>query len=213
VFAAALAVVTWNVVAGIGLARLDPHVERVAVAHRAGWATSVLKVLTWLGSGAVLWPLVGLATGLLVVRSRRWREAAFLLLALAGSAVLSDVVKPLADRARPPASLHLVRVTGLAYPSGHSMDAMAAYAALAVVVGAGRSGRSRALIAGIAAVLIAVVGWSRLYLGVHWLTDVVGGFLLSACWVSLLVAVLLPETFRLPGGPTRTGPYRPGLDR
>ena len=204
--ATAFAMITWNVVAGVGLARMDPTVERSVVGHRVGWETGTLKVLTWLGSGVILWPLVGAVAVGLVLRSRRWGDGAFLVLALAGSVVLAHVVKPVMDRPRPPTSL--VHVTGSAYPSGHAMDSLAAYAALAVVVTAGRTRRHRTLAALTAGIAVAVVGWSRLYLGAHWLSDVLGGFGLSALWVSVLLLA-----FRLPTGPARIERYPPARDR
>jgi membrane-associated phospholipid phosphatase len=202
----AFAILTWNVVAGSGLAGLDDDVERVVVAHRVGWATAILKILTWLGSSVVLWPVVGVVAVLLITRGRRWRWAMFLVLAMAGSGILTDVVKRLVERPRPPTSLSLVHVTGTAYPSGHAMDAMAVYVALRLVLSAGWSKKAGALFTCTAGLAILIVGWSRLYLGTHWLTDVLGAYALGGLWVSILGLVLL----RPGAAPARTAPYPPG---
>jgi undecaprenyl-diphosphatase len=203
---AAFGLLTWSVVAGVGLAGFDDDVERVVVGHRVGWATSALNILTWLGSTAVLWPVVGVAALVLIVRGRRWREAAFLVLALGGSILVTDVVKLLVDRPRPPASVRLLHVTGTAYPSGHALDAMAALMALAVVLAEGRSRKARGALFCSAGIAVLVVGWSRVYLGTHWLTDVLGGYALGGCWVAMLAVVLL----RPRAAPARTERYPPG---
>jgi undecaprenyl-diphosphatase len=201
---ALFALLTWNVVAGVGLVGLDDDVERLVVDHRVAWVTGVLKVLTWLGSSIVLWPVVAMAALLLILRGRRRREALFLIIALGGSIALSDLVKAIVDRPRPSPSILMVHVTGRAYPSGHAMDVTAVFVALALVLATGRSARTRAWITAAAACAILVVGWSRVYLGAHWLTDVLGGYLLAGSWVALLAAVLLiPRVAR-----ARTGPYR-----
>jgi membrane-associated phospholipid phosphatase len=202
---AAFGILTWSVVAGGGLTGLDDDVERAVVAHRVGWATTSLKILTWVGSTAALWPAVGVAALLLIARTPQRREAAFLVLALGGSVVLTNIVKPLVERARPPAPVRLVHVTGSGYPSGHAMDCMAALLALAVVLAAGRSRKARAILFSSAALVVLVVGWSRIYLGTHWLTDVLGGYALGGCWVALVATVLL----RPPAAPARTEPYPP----
>jgi membrane-associated phospholipid phosphatase len=195
-------------VAGSGLVGLDDDVERVAAEHRVGWVTTSLKILTWLGSTAVLWPVVGIVALLLIMRSHRWRDAAFIAVALAGSVLLSDAVKGMVDRPRPPASVRLVHVTGSAYPSGHAIDAMVAYVALALVLSVGRSRNVRASLFSSAVLVALVVGWSRIYLGTHWLTDVLGGYALGGLLVASLAALLVK-----PGGePARTEPYPQDLD-
>ena len=184
---------------------IDTHVERWIVEHRTGWATAFLRGFTWLGSGAVLWPLVGVAAVYLVLREHKWRAAIGVAVGLGGSVLLTNVVKTLTDRSRPPASHWLVNATGSAYPSGHAMDCLAVFGALALLLAARRfPGRHVAIPA--SAVIVLVVGWSRLYLGVHWLTDVVGGYLLAGAWVAAVAALLIK-----PGAePARSEPYRPG---
>jgi undecaprenyl-diphosphatase len=207
VCAAAFGLLTWSVVAGGGVVTFDDDVEHVVVGHRVGWVTWALKVLTWLGSSVVLWPLVVVVGIVLVVSAQRWREALFLVLALGGSVVLPDLVKALVDRPRPSRAIRLVHVSGSSYPSGHAMYALAAFVAIALVAGAGRRpARVRWALGVAAGVVIAVVGWSRVYLGTHWLTDVLGAYLLGGAWVAALASVLLTPR----GGPARTEPYPPG---
>jgi len=169
----------------------DPHVTAWVLAHRTGWLTSALQVLTWLGSTAVIIPAV-LAVGLyFAIRRRDWRPLALLGAAVAGAVGLYDIVKALVGRPRPPAAIWIGHYTGAAFPSGHATQSTAFYAMLALVLGAGLSIRRRAILWGAAALLVLVVGASRIYLGAHWLTDVLAGYALGATWVAIVVTALL----------------------
>src|SRR6266516_3940040 len=169
----------------------DPHVTTWVIAHRTGWLTSALKVLTWLGSTAVIIP-AGLATGLyFLIRRRGWRPLALLTAAVAGAVGLYDIVKALVGRPRPPGAIWIGHYTGAAFPSGHATQSAAFYAMLAIVLGAGLSFRRRAAVWSAAALVVFIVGASRIYLGAHWLTDVLAGYALGATWVAIVVAVLL----------------------
>jgi undecaprenyl-diphosphatase len=169
----------------------DPHVTAWVVAHRTDWLTGALQVLTWLGSTAFIIP-AGLATGLyFLIRRRDWRPLALLTAGVAGAVGLYHIVKALVGRPRPPAAIWIGHYTGGAFPSGHATQSTAFYAMLAIVLGAGLSSRWRTIVWGAAALVVLVVGASRIYLGAHWLTDVLAGYALGACWVAIVVAVLL----------------------
>ena len=162
---------------------VDQPAASFVVAHRQGWLTGVMRLVTDLGAAGVLVPLV-LAAGL-AWRWRRgtWRPLALLAGAVAGAWVVQVAVKQLVERPRPPAALALSHASGFAFPSGHATDAAAVYGMLAVLLA--RSGRGAARVAAWAgaAALIALVGLSRLYLGVHWLSDVVAGAGLGIAWL------------------------------
>jgi undecaprenyl-diphosphatase len=176
----------------------DPHVTAWVIAHRTGWLTSALKVLTWLGSTAFIIP-AGLAIGLyFLIRRRTWRPLVLLAAAVAGAVGLYDIVKPLVGRPRPPAAIWIGHYTGASFPSGHATQSAAFYAMLAIVLGAGLSSRRRAILWSAAALVVLIVGASRIYLAAHWLTDVLAGYALGATWVAIVVAVLL-ITSRSPG--------------
>jgi membrane protein DedA with SNARE-associated domain/membrane-associated phospholipid phosphatase len=169
----------------------DPHVTAWVIAHRTGGLTSALQVLTWLGSTAVIIP-AGLAVGLyLLIRRRTWRPLALLGAAVAGAIGLYDIVKPVVGRPRPPAAIWIGHYTGGAFPSGHAAQSTAFYAMLAIVLGTGLSSRRRAVLWSAAALIVLIVGASRIYLGAHWLTDVLGGYALGATWAAIVVAVML----------------------
>jgi membrane-associated phospholipid phosphatase len=123
-----------------------------------------------------------------------------------GAAVVTyHIVKPVVGRARPPATLWIGHYTGPAFPSGHATQAVAFYAMAAVVVGAGASNRRRAVTWALATAVGVIVGFSRPYLGAHWLTDVLGGYALGATWVALVTALTLAVSGAHPRPPPAHG--------
>jgi membrane-associated phospholipid phosphatase len=182
---------TQDVVGREEVALVDPKFTMWVTAHRMGSLTAAMKALTWLGSTAVILPL-GLALGgWPLLRRRDWRPITTLAAALGAAVVTYDIVKPLVGRARPPATLWIGHFTGSAFPSGHATQAVAFYAMAAIVVGARASNRRRAVAWALATAVGVIVGFSRLYLGAHWLTDVLGGYALGVAWVALVTAVTL----------------------
>src|SRR6266705_1642196 len=132
---------TQDVIGHDDAALADPHVTAWVIAHRTGWLTTALSVLTWLGSSAFIIPL-GLAVGLyFVIRRRTWRPLALLAAAVAGAIGLYDIAKPLVGRPRPPAAIWIGHYAGAAFPSGHATQSASFYAVLAIVLGAGLSSR------------------------------------------------------------------------
>ena len=210
--ACAFGVIISDVTGHEGAALLDPHVTAWAVAHRAPWLTGVLRVITWLGSMAVIIPLAATVGLFFVVRRRRWRPLALLAAAIAGAVGLYDIVKPLVSRPRPPQAIWIGHFRGASFPSGHAAQSIAFYTMLAIVLGAGRSRRAKTALWAAAALIVAVVGASRIYLGAHWLTDVLGGYALGACWIAVVIIVMLAIPPPGTGEPPPAGPGsgRPG---
>lgn len=123
-----------------------------------------------------------------LVRKGQRRIALVVALSSIGTVVLVSVTKRFVARARPPVADHLVSAHGLAFPSGHSAQSVACYGALAWVVWVlGQKRRTRMYAVAGAAATALLVGLSRVYLGVHWPSDVVSGWLLATGWLSALV--------------------------
>jgi len=202
----AFGAVTREVVGHDGMAVHDPHVTAWMVAHRAEWLTSILRVVTWLGSTAVIVPLGVIVGGFFVLRRRRWQPLALLAAAVAGAVGLYDIVKPLIGRPRPPPAIWIGHYSGAAFPSGHAAQSVAFYAMLAIVLGAGRSRWAKTVLWSVAALVGLAVGGSRIYLGAHWLTDVLGGYALGASWVATVVIVMLAASSRKTGGAELAAP-------
>ncbi|MGC9669887.1 bifunctional DedA family/phosphatase PAP2 family protein [Planosporangium sp. 12N6] len=176
-----------------GLASLDPRVQAFVVARRTGWLTLVLGTATWLGSSAVLVPLL-LVTTVLLVRHRGtggWWAARHLWAAYLGAVVLYQTAKYLVARPRPAPADMIGHAGGAAYPSGHTTQAVATWGMLAIVLLAGRSRQGRACLLSAVAAVVLLVGASRIYLGAHWLTDVLGGYALGGAWLALILALYL----------------------
>jgi membrane protein DedA with SNARE-associated domain/membrane-associated phospholipid phosphatase len=180
---------TQDVVGHDEMALVDPKVTTWVVAHRAGWLTGTLKWLTWLGSTAVVVPLVIIVGGWYLLRRRDWRPLAMVAVTVFGALATYDIVKPAVGRLRPPATEWIGHFSGAAFPSGHATQAVALYAMAAFLLSSSGSVRRRMVIWTAAVVVVLIVGFSRLYLGAHWLTDVLAGYALGAAWVALVVAV------------------------
>ncbi len=192
-----------DVVAHEEAALWDPGVTRFAVAHRTDGLTAAMRGVTWLGSNAVLIPLVVVVGAFLAFRARDGRAALALVLALAGAIVLYDTWKVVIARPRPPVAIHLMTVAGASFPSGHATASAAVYATLAAIVTRRMTRRPSTVAWAAGVVVVLAVGASRVYLGVHWLTDVLAGWSLGTAWACVLVAVL----FVWPAG--RDAPMEP----
>lgn len=167
-----------------GSTGFDRSITSWFVDHRASWLTTVARALSTIGSQKVLIPLVAVVAIVLVAR-RALRPALLLVVLWAGALELYTLAKHFVGRPRPPMHLWLTSVTSTAFPSGHATQSLSTYAALALVSAAVVSAPRRPALA-VAAVIAAGVGWSRVYLGVHWATDVLAGWLAAACWVALV---------------------------
>jgi membrane protein DedA with SNARE-associated domain/membrane-associated phospholipid phosphatase len=187
----AFAGLTQDVIGHDEVALADPHITSWFAAHRIRWLTDILKGVTWLGSTAVIVPLLIIVVLVVFVRRRDPRSSALLVLAVAGATGLYNVVKPVVDRIRPPATLAVGHFSGGSFPSGHATQAVAFYGMLAILLSAGRSGQARILLWSGAVLAVFFVGASRVYLGAHWLSDVLGGYALGIAWLSILLTIHL----------------------
>ena len=198
--AAAFGLLLWSVLAHGGLTVADQTVATYIAGHRPGWLTPVMQLVTWLGSSFFIIPF-GLAIGgYLRFRRHTWQPLVMMTAAFLGAAGLYDIVKPAVGRARPPAGLQVGGPDeGWAFTSGHATQSIAFYGMLAVVLISWVAPKRRLRVGIGAALLILVIGVSRLYLGVHWLTDVLGGYALGLAWLSfVMVMSLLFENRRSP---------------
>ncbi len=167
-----------------------PPIDTASTDVLHGFASPTLDALmvgvTGLGASVVLASVAGLAAVVLAVRRRR-AEAVFVALALVGTLVLNEALKAVFQRPRPGFAWAEVQ-SDFGFPSGHTMNSFVVYLALAFVAWR-LGGRRVGTVALALAVMLAVsIGISRIYLGAHWLTDVVGGYLAGALWLLCLVA-------------------------
>ena len=157
------------------------------------WLTKTMIDLTALGGGPFLTLLTIAAAGYLAA-ARKWGMAVFVVLAIAGGGLAANLLKWVFVRARPDLVPHLVSVDSASIPSAHSMNSAVTFLTLGVLLSRSQKDRRlRAYLMGIAVFLTLIVGCSRVYLGVHWPTDVIAGWAVGAAWaiVCSLVAARL----------------------
>jgi len=162
----------------------------------SSWTLRVARDLTALGGAAVITLVTLLAAGFLALR-RKWGALWLVLASIAGGAVVSTILKNAFDRARPDVVIHLAEVSSLSFPSGHSMLAAATYFTLAALLARTTADRRiKAYFLSSAALLVLIIGVTRLYLGVHFPTDVLAGWCAGIAWALLcsLVARWLQRT-------------------
>lgn len=150
------------------------------------WLTAMMQAVTDLG-GLVVVPVAAIAVAVTMWRRGLRRKAVFLAAAVIGSTLLNAALKALFQRARPDYWEHLVAENSYSFPSGHAMASMSLAAALIVV--AWRT-RWRWATVTTGAVYVVAVGVSRMYLGVHYPSDVLAGWAVAALWVVVVLAVL-----------------------
>ena len=166
------------------------------LAHQ--WCETIARIATSMASGLVITVLTALAAIVCVARGRR-SLAWWLVLTVAGSAIANSLVKAVAGRTRPSTAGLETRAHGFAFPSGHTQAATVTYVAVVLVVGwaMGRPDRWLRQASCVAVVvLVAAVGVSRILLGAHWPSDVLGGWLLGSAWVTAATALLVSRCRR-----------------
>ena len=165
----------------------DETAQEIVEHIRSGALTSIAKAITWLGAGGVVTALAAICAALLAWR-RRWTEFWVLVAGMAITQTGIDVLKEVVDRPRPAGGL--VVTAGSSFPSGHAAHSVF-YLWLAItIVLRLRPGMARATaVVTTGFVLTALVGLTRVYLGVHYLSDVSAGWALGAAAFSLAAAV------------------------
>jgi undecaprenyl-diphosphatase len=185
------------ILAGLGLhllATLVPGGDLALVRDLAGDRSSALTALahgaSWLGRSVVLVP-AAIVIALGATALRRPLHGLAVLVAIVGAIILQNADKEIVARPRPPVH-RLELVSGTSFPSGHATESTAFYLVLAAVLLAGVTPWwARRLVAATTLVVIAAIALSRVYLGVHYPTDVLAGMLLGGAWATITAATLI----------------------
>ena len=183
------------------------HLNSAVAAHHA--IVAVVKAVTWLGSDGVLWTVIVSCTLLLAIR-RRWRLAGYLVVTGAGALTLDPILKSLVGRLRPVVAHPIAHGGGNSFPSGHSLGSIVCYGAVLLVFLPAVRRRWRTRVTAFVVVLVAAIGISRLLLGVHYISDVLGGWALGVTWLGLTTAAF--ELSRRAAGRPVTQPISEGLE-
>ncbi len=205
------------VVTTSALAAYDPQVAALLRAFRTPPLTRVLWAATVFGDPRSMWAVAAVFVLLLVVWGRR-AEAVLVGVTMAAGSAIGDAAKVATHRPRPPASLAIIREPASAsFPSGHALASLLLFALLAFVLWrtAGTTAMRRVAIAAVCALGAFLVALSRVYLGVHWPTDVLGGWCLAAALVTVTLSAYLAWERHAPGPkrwrPVATGRVRLGV--
>lgn len=176
------------------LLQTDAHIHDWAVTRRNGEATMFFVAMTILGGPVGLAVVMTVVAAVLAIK-HRYRWLTYLLVTAGGGALLNLGLKSYFARARPAVAEMLRRAHGYSFPSGHAMGSAVAFSALAyLAVRSVSAWRVKAAILALALSLIVAVALSRVYLGVHWISDVGAGVTAGLVWVTS--TTLAYETLR-----------------
>ncbi|MDB5085782.1 MAG: pgpB [Bacilli bacterium] len=166
------------------MVRFDQAIASYVQSFESPPLTLVMQVFTTIGSTPVVIILSILSLFVLYKVLHYRMELILFIAVVVGSAVLNQVLKALFRRARP--TVHrLAEASGYSFPSGHSMEAFALYGVLAFLLWRHlRTRLARTVLLVVSVVLIAAIGLSRIYLGVHYPSDVLAGYLASGFWLA-----------------------------
>ncbi|MGX7681487.1 phosphatase PAP2 family protein [Jatrophihabitans sp. DSM 45814] len=155
-----------------------------AISH-PGW-TDAMKVISFIGSPLAWWVILGASFGWLLYR-RLWWLAMFVAVGGIGSSLLNGLIKSLVDRTRPVLHDPVAMAAGKSFPSGHAQAAIVGYGILLMVFlpVLSKAWRPRAVV--LAAVMVLAIGFSRIALGVHYFSDVIGAYLIGTVWLIGLI--------------------------
>jgi len=167
-----------------GLARYDLSAARWGGDNATTGSTRFLRDVSLFGGTPVMIGAALLAAWRQYVRTHTAAVVGFLTVVVLGQVLITNLTKALVGRHRPDIR-QLTGFSGSSFPSGHAATAAATFAAIALLVGRGRSRRVKALLAGGAAFIAVSVAVSRVLLGVHWMTDVIAGLAMGWAWFAI----------------------------
>jgi undecaprenyl-diphosphatase len=190
------AIIAQGMVQGRGLTPLDQVIatDLHAFALASPMTTTMVRFITEMGSFRTQ-SMLALVVALLLVGRRRYRLALIWLIALAGGGLLDAWLKGMFQRERPSFEVSLVYEPTLSFPSGHSMGSIVTYGMLAYLLVLRIPHRwLRVAVVSFLSVLVLGIGFSRIYLGAHWFSDVLGGFAAGGVWLGCCISGM--ETLR-----------------
>lgn len=176
-----------DVIKGKSLSVLDPVFGTWLITHTSLNGDRIFSIITVGGNALIIAISTGLL-GLWLATRKRWDQLVFLFLAVGGAAFLNLLLKLIFLRSRPAYPQGLLVVSGLSFPSGHAMISLAFYGAVAYLAFSILKNRWSKLLVAVAALAVsALIGFSRLYLGVHDLTDVLAGWAAGGLWLAICI--------------------------
>lgn len=186
-----LLIILFNFIAGDILLEIDDAISVFAYSLRSDSLNKVMRSITFL---ADMWSQVIIVIAFMLITriflKLRVTPLWYGLTALLGSYFLNRALKDVFQRLRPDISYHLVVQDGFSFPSGHAMGSMIMFGGIAFILSFHviKKQKTRNLMNIGFLILILLIGFSRIYLGVHYFSDVIGGFLAGASWLSLSIS-------------------------
>jgi membrane-associated phospholipid phosphatase len=177
----------WAALTGVGPAHLDGELLGESIRSRTDVLTAGAVIVTTLGNTVAMSVLAAAVGGWCWYAGRR-ADAVLTIGAMAGASVVFRGLKELLDRPRPPLEGRLVVATSESLPSGHATVSIVVIGTLVVLAWPGRSPLQYTVLVAAAALWVGAVGLTRIYLGVHWFSDVLAGWLVGGAWLALCVA-------------------------
>lgn len=169
------------------IAQFDSTIIATVQGFESPGLTSIMKFFTFIGSGTQVAVIALLVLFFLFKVLHHRRELILFIWVVLGSTILNEILKAVFHRARP--TIHrIVEANGFSFPSGHSMAAFSLYGVIAFLLWRHLStslGRGMLILFSI--FMIIMIGVSRIYLGVHYPSDVLGGFLASGCLLAVSI--------------------------
>jgi undecaprenyl-diphosphatase len=155
------------------------------------WFVGAMRTFSDSGS-SLAWQIVTVVVAVVLLVRRRWRLAAFVVVTIAGSSLLNTAVKATVNRERPAVDQPFVHEPGASFPSGHSQAAIVGYGVLLLILlpALSRGWRRAAIL--VAVLMVVGIGFSRVALAAHFVSDVLAGFALGAVWLGLMTAIFRP---------------------
>ena len=193
---AALTIFAWlsaellrKLIGPLGTALLDAPIVQYQAAHRITWLTSAMKAISTVGSDLYLWIAVLIGGVILARFTRSWRPLMLLALIMVGAVSLNRLIKLAVARTRPPSPFWAIPAHDWSFPSGHATESTAVYRTLARMFASTQTRSGFKIITYASGITVPfLVGVSRVYLGVHWPTDVISGWALGCMWSAIVLA-------------------------
>jgi membrane-associated phospholipid phosphatase len=163
----------------------DQRVTHWFARHAAPHLTTLARVITFFGSVGFL-ATASVVAALILIRQRAWDRVWALALTMIGGSLLNILIKHLFHRQRPLLENPLVTLKSFGFPSGHTMGATLFYGLLALFLAHSIKGwRRRALAFIVAFLIVSLIGVTRIYLGAHYLSDVLGAIAAGIAWLAI----------------------------
>jgi len=191
------------------MVRVDSAVTAWLQTHGTEWGESIFVGVSYLGAQVLIALLIVVAV--VLIGRRNWRHLAALAVTCGGGALLNAALKSVFHRTRPTYAAEF-HVSSWSFPSGHAMDSLIVYGMFALWIG-DRFPRARKSVLVAAALLVGAIGYARIYLGVHYLSDVAGGYTAGFVWLMVCVSgYRFAERRRVGPSGADEAPARPSPD-